>query len=163
MLSVSRRRLLVVLLATGLGTGACSPTREARMPAPVSDRASAPAPADTRDSARAVPARKDRDATASMIPRDGPPMAAPAGMSPIELDMQRLENIGPLPSVIDSAALADNGERIDVWVGYATRRNATGRPEPERFYGVEDDVLKYGIARVSINPRTRPGEGSGSG
>jgi esterase/lipase superfamily enzyme len=79
-----------------------------------------------------------------------------------DLDVQRLSEMDPLPSVGDtiSAAL----EYVAVPVYFATRRRIAGRlAEPEQYYGGDDDTVKYGVATVTIPARRRPGTADGRG
>jgi esterase/lipase superfamily enzyme len=88
--------------------------------------------------------------------------AAGAARAALQLDIMRLGAMEPLPSVDDTVRATV--EYVAIPVHYATRRRIVGRlDEPEQYYGKDDDILKYGVATVTIPAQRRPGTADGRG
>lgn len=88
--------------------------------------------------------------------------AASTARAALELDIMRLNAMDPLPSVDDTVRTTT--EYVAIPVHYATRRRIVGRlEEPEQYYGRDDDLLKYGVATVTIPAKRRPGTADGRG
>lgn len=88
--------------------------------------------------------------------------AASAARAALERDIMRLDAMEPLPSVDDTVRTTT--EYVAIPVHYATRRRIVGRIEqPEQYYGRDDDILKYGVATVTIPAKRRPGTADGRG
>jgi esterase/lipase superfamily enzyme len=80
----------------------------------------------------------------------------------LQRDEMRLAAAPAPPGMNDAQPAPKEFSLIPVY--FATRRSVDrGNAEPERYYGVGDDTLKYGVASVTIPVRRRPGEDDGRG
>lgn len=88
--------------------------------------------------------------------------AAGAARAALNLDIARLGAMEAPPSIDDTVRATV--EYVAIPVHYATRRRIVGRlEEPEQYYGKDDDILKYGVATVTIPAKRRPGTADGRG
>jgi esterase/lipase superfamily enzyme len=76
-------------------------------------------------------------------------------------DLQELQSAPPAPSMNATAEKPTSWVSVPVY--YATRRSVTGLADPEKYYGEQDDTIKYGVATITIPEHRRPGKSDGRG
>ena len=84
-----------------------------------------------------------------------PPDPDEAKLVALRLDIARVSLLTP-PAIAAAAPPAEKW--VEIPIHYATRRNVTGNPSPERYFGENDTFsVQHGVALVSIPDAYRPG------